>query len=71
MMFQLICVSTEYFDDRFQMFFHHRYSKPVRPPRYAGLGAIDVLFRYCQRSFDGTTLALRSGDDSGFRYGLV
>jgi hypothetical protein len=22
MMFQLICVSAEYFDDRFQMFFH-------------------------------------------------
>jgi hypothetical protein len=31
MMFQLICVSAEYFDDRFQMFFHNRYSKETSP----------------------------------------
>jgi hypothetical protein len=36
MMFQLICISAEYFDNRFQMFFHNRYSKETtsrRDPR--------------------------------------
>jgi hypothetical protein len=31
MMFQLICVSAQYFDDRFQMFFHNHYSKETTP----------------------------------------
>src|ERR1022692_368940 len=49
MMFELICVSSEYFDDRFQMFFHNGDSKePLQPPRYARLSR-DVLVRYCRR----------------------
>src|ERR1039457_2696174 len=31
MMFQLICISAEYFDDRLQIFFHNRYSKEPTP----------------------------------------
>lgn len=31
MMFQLICISAEYFGDRFRMFFHNRYSKETTP----------------------------------------
>ena len=39
MTFQLICVSAEYFDDRFQMFFHVGYSKETTAAAgYARLG---------------------------------
>src|SRR5579863_7376384 len=50
MMFQLICVSAEYFDDRFQMFFHDGYSKETTPAAgCARLGGRDALVWYCQR----------------------
>jgi hypothetical protein len=74
MMFQLICVSAQYFDDRFQMFFHNHFSKETTPAAEdtAWLGGMDVLVRYCQRFFDGTTtLALSSGNESRFRCWLM
>ena len=59
MMFELICVSAEYFDDGFQMFFHNGDPKePLEPPRYARLGGRDVLVRYCRRSSDGTAFQM-------------
>jgi hypothetical protein len=59
MMFQLIRISTEYFDDRFQMFFHKAHSKETTPAVeiraggwYGCTGSILPGF------LDGTTLDL-------------
>jgi hypothetical protein len=40
--------------------------KPVQPPRHARLGDTDVVAGYCQRAFDGSTLAPGSGNESRF-----
>jgi hypothetical protein len=64
-MFQLICVSAEYFDDRFQMVFHNRYSKEATSA--AEIARLGVYWLwYCQLSFDGTTPDLCSHDESEF-----
>jgi hypothetical protein len=44
MMFQLICVSAEYFDDRFQMFFHSRYSERNHASRRDMLGWVVWMY---------------------------
>ena len=71
MMFQPICISAEYLDDRFQMFFHNRYSDETTPAAGAAgwyemcwFGIVNVPLMELLATF-------HSGDESLFRDWLM
>ena len=71
--FQLICISAEYFDDRLQMFFHSRYSKETTPAAEMTRGWVVVMYWFVIASVLLMALlsSFYSGNESGFRDWLM
>ena len=72
MMFQLTCISAEYFDNRFQMFFHSRYSKETTPAAEIGAaGWYGCNGLVLPGSFDPLLSTFISGNESRFHGRLM
>jgi hypothetical protein len=72
MMFELICILAEYFDDRFQLFFHNRRSEETTPAAKICAAGWYGCTGLVLPAFNGrTTVTLGSGSESRFRGWLM